>query len=536
MTLAIRAGHLPTLGGVLSEPPGAILRDPIEWTCDRNLSCYSSRLKRHLSTDHSTIGDRSVHGVTKLARVTEEILVRSPAGRVLLARRPITEEIERHGGAASSDRLLGQVHRLFHFGAIGAMSDAQLLDRFVSRRDEAAEAAFEELVIRHGPMVLRVCRGVLHDAHDAEDAFQAVFLVLASRAGSIRRSGSVASWLFGVGAPRGHTRPPERRASASARPARRRADLGERAPRETTIPTGRSSTRRLDGLPERLRAPVVLCYLQGLTYAAAAHQLGVSEVAVRGRLARARERLRHRLTRRGVTVPAGLLVAGAAGQAQAAIPVSLIQCTIRIALGFVAGTHGRRPGAGSVEFHAAQPGQSRGGVPVRRHRGQLLGLACPRRGGRREDGAGRRQDAGIEATTSSTRRRVSADRLGAGRGDRRAGPGGPVDGHARRRDGDEGSRSESHGHLGEGWAVPRRSPAWPGAGLDLPGPGRLLGARQHEIAGDLRAVAVAAGPPEGVCRPARDRLAVPAHRRGREAGRRLHSSVHAGQSLPVRSQ
>jgi RNA polymerase sigma-70 factor (ECF subfamily) len=78
------------------------------------------------------------------------------------------------------------------------MSDAQLLDRFISRRDEAAEAAFEELVIRHGPMVLRVCRGVLHDAHDAEDAFQAVFLVLANRARSIHASGSVASWLFGV--------------------------------------------------------------------------------------------------------------------------------------------------------------------------------------------------------------------------------------------------------------------------------------------------------------------------------------------------
>ena len=97
-----------------------------------------------------------------------------------------------------SDRVLRQVHRLFNFGAVGTMSDAELLDRFVSRRDEAAEAAFEELVIRHGPMVLRVCRSVLHDAHDAEDAFQAVFLVLANRARSIRRSGSVASWLFGV--------------------------------------------------------------------------------------------------------------------------------------------------------------------------------------------------------------------------------------------------------------------------------------------------------------------------------------------------
>ena len=97
-----------------------------------------------------------------------------------------------------SDRVLRQVHRLFNFGVVGTMSDAQLLDRFVLRRDEAAEMAFEELVIRHGPMVLRVCRSLLHDAHDAEDAFQAVFLVLANRAGSIRRHGSVASWLYGV--------------------------------------------------------------------------------------------------------------------------------------------------------------------------------------------------------------------------------------------------------------------------------------------------------------------------------------------------
>src|SRR6516165_4976373 len=97
-----------------------------------------------------------------------------------------------------SDRVQRQVNRLFNYGTLGAMPDAQLLDRFVSCRDDAAEAAFEELVIRHGPMVLRVCRSALRDAHDAEDAFQAVFLVLANRARSIRASGSVASWLFGV--------------------------------------------------------------------------------------------------------------------------------------------------------------------------------------------------------------------------------------------------------------------------------------------------------------------------------------------------
>ena len=177
------------------------------------------------------------------------------------------------------------LHRLFNLGAVGAMSDAQLLDRFVSRRDEIAEAAFEELVSRHGPMVLRVCRGVLHDAHDAEDAFQAVFLVLAGRAGSIRRSGSVGSWLFGVA----HRVATRARRSASRR--RRHDQLIAARVAGSDPPSGDDSEweilhEEIDGLPERLRAPVVLCYLQGLTYAAAAHQLGLSEVAFRGRLAR----------------------------------------------------------------------------------------------------------------------------------------------------------------------------------------------------------------------------------------------------------
>ncbi len=118
-----------------------------------------------------------------------------------------------------SERVFRQVHRLFHVGAVGTLSDPQLLDQIISRRDDAAEAAFEELVIRHGPMVLRVCRSVLHNAHDAEDAFQAVFLVLANRAKSIRRSGSVASWLFGV-AQRVATR--ARRTAAPARAHRAR--------------------------------------------------------------------------------------------------------------------------------------------------------------------------------------------------------------------------------------------------------------------------------------------------------------------------
>jgi RNA polymerase sigma factor (sigma-70 family) len=237
---------------------------------------------------------------------------------------------------STSDRVFRQMHQLLDFGAVGTMSDAQLLDHFVSRRDEAAEVAFEAMVIRHGPMVLRVCRSVLHNAHDAEDAFQAVFLVLANRAGAIRRSESVASWLFGVA---------RRVATRAKRGAARRQRLNQVVAERTSVsdlqaeddPDWEILHEEVHDLPERLRAPVVLCYLQGLTYAAAARELGLSEMAIRGRLSRGRERLRQRLTRRGVMIPAGIMIAGAAGQAEAAIPGTLIHSTVRIALGFAAG-------------------------------------------------------------------------------------------------------------------------------------------------------------------------------------------------------
>ena len=183
-----------------------------------------------------------------------------------------------------SERRHRQMHQLFSLGAVGAMSDAELLERFVLRRDEDAEAAFEELVIRHGPMVLRVCRSILHDTHDAEDAFQAVFLVLANRARSIRQSGSVASWLFGVA---------ERVASRGKRIAARRRAVERVAAAEASeshLPVADGPDceilhEEIRRLPERLRAPIVLCYLEGLTYAAAAHQVGLSERTIRGRLA-----------------------------------------------------------------------------------------------------------------------------------------------------------------------------------------------------------------------------------------------------------
>jgi RNA polymerase sigma factor (sigma-70 family) len=236
-----------------------------------------------------------------------------------------------------SGRVLRQVQRLYNFGAVGALSDAELLDWYVARHDEAAEAAFEQLVIRHGTMVLRVCRSLLHDAHDAEDAFQAVFLVLANRAGSIRRNGSVASWLFGVA---------HRVSTRARRSAARRRTLHQLVA-ERTSESYRPSENELDWeilheeihrLPERLRAPVVLCYLQGLTYAEAAHQLGVSAVAIQGRLARVRGRLRQRLALRGM-VFSGSSVAAllSAGSASASAPPALVASTIKAASLLAAG-------------------------------------------------------------------------------------------------------------------------------------------------------------------------------------------------------
>ena len=146
-------------------------------------------------------------------------------------------------------------------------------------RDGSSEAAFEVLVRRHGPMVLRVCRNVLKDWNDAEDAFQATFLVLARRCGSIRRRDSVESWLFGVAcrvAARARVEAARRR--AVEQPRGRRGRCGPRHARGRTRPidwsSARSCRRKCAGCPEKYRAAVVLCYWEGLTQEQAAAQLG----------------------------------------------------------------------------------------------------------------------------------------------------------------------------------------------------------------------------------------------------------------------
>jgi RNA polymerase sigma factor (sigma-70 family) len=185
------------------------------------------------------------------------------------------------------------------------VSDAELLARFQSRGDEAA---FELLVWRHGPMVLGVCRGVLGDAHAAEDAFQATFLTLARKGGSIGRREAVAGWLYQVAYRTAlHVREREaRRASrerASSFP--RLADPGpapdEEAARRELRPLLQKEVERL---PAKYRAVIVLCCLEGLTNEEAAGQLGCPKGTVLSRLARARERLRRRLSARGLALAA----------------------------------------------------------------------------------------------------------------------------------------------------------------------------------------------------------------------------------------
>lgn len=225
--------------------------------------------------------------------------------------------------------VLGYLRRTTGPPAEGA-GDGRPLERFVAARDEPAFAALLE---RHGPMVWGVCRGTLPNAADAEDAFQATFLVLIRKAASIVRPERLGPWLYGVA-----LRTARKARAAAAR--RRRHQAGRPPPAPSGPPRDDDLGPVLDEevrrLPERLRAPFVLCALEGQTNEEAARQLGCPVGTVQSRLSRARGRLRARLTRRGwapsVTVVAGSL----AGAADAAVPPALVQSTLPNAVWAVA--------------------------------------------------------------------------------------------------------------------------------------------------------------------------------------------------------
>jgi RNA polymerase sigma factor (sigma-70 family) len=240
--------------------------------------------------------------------------------------------------------VLQFVRKLAGPGALEDLTDGQLLERFVGQADEAA---FTTLVHRHGPVILGVCKRVLANEADAADAFQAVFLVLARRAATIRKKESVGSWLYGV------AYRIARKAKIAA--VRRRAHERQVVTMPRSDPLAAVMWRdlrpvldeELGRLAEKYRAPLILCYLHGKSHDEAARQLGWPNGTVCGRLARARDLLRHRLARRGLALSAGLLPTVLAQNAVAAVPGALVSQAVAVALISVAGP----AAAGAISAH-----------------------------------------------------------------------------------------------------------------------------------------------------------------------------------------
>jgi RNA polymerase sigma factor (sigma-70 family) len=233
--------------------------------------------------------------------------------------------------ASTLRSVLEHLRKLTDPAGVRELSDADLLERFRLGREEAA---FTLLVQRHGPMVLAVCRRVLGDAHEAEDAFQATFLVLVRNAAAIRKQESLAGWLHGVAWRIAH-KARLRSARQQARPFTTRPSIARDDPSEKLAAAELRAAldEEIERLPDKYRMPLVLCYLADKTHEQAAGELGWPKSSVTARLARARELLQRRLRNRGFTVPAGLLAALLTEQsAHAALPSLLTLATVRLAV------------------------------------------------------------------------------------------------------------------------------------------------------------------------------------------------------------
>jgi RNA polymerase sigma factor (sigma-70 family) len=226
--------------------------------------------------------------------------------------------------------VIEHLRRVQEAPAPGAARDGHLIERFLRRRDEDA---FAELVRKHGPMVLAACRRVLRQEQDAEDAFQATFLVLACRATSIPKRASVGSWLYGVA----QRVALKARLAASRRREQEPRQAAAAGPPDPASEAARSDLRlvldeEVGRLPAKYRAPVVLCYLEGKPSEEAARELGWTKGTLSGRLARARDLLRRRLARRGLALTvAGLGAALVEQAAPAAVSASLFDGTAKAA-------------------------------------------------------------------------------------------------------------------------------------------------------------------------------------------------------------
>ena len=220
---------------------------------------------------------------------------------------------------------------LFDSGALGGLTDGELLECFQTGRDTIGADAFRLLVERHGPMVLGLCRSVVRDPHDADDAFQATFLVLVRKGNSIRRRDTIGPWLYGVAG-----RVARRARDRAIRRKRREVELNVEVPDIyrpfAELPSIEEIVQEeITRLPKSVRGPLVLCCFQGLSYDLAAKRLGLNEPTLRGRLFRARKQLASRLRRRGITTGVYASVSEPFRFALPAPPASLVETTVQFA-------------------------------------------------------------------------------------------------------------------------------------------------------------------------------------------------------------
>ena len=240
------------------------------------------------------------------------------------------------------EAFLQHLRRTMLYHEDGGISDGALLECFIGQRDEAAFAA---LLRRHGPMVLGVCRRVLHNEADVEDCFQATFLVLVRKAASIRPRGMVGNWLYAVA----------RNAALKAKAMRNQRQRKEREAAEqkqvaevadTSATLQELLDQELQALPDKYRAAIVLCDLEGKTILAASKELGCPRGTLNARLVRGRAMLARRLTRQGLTLGTGAVAAALAqNTASACVPLPLVTSTVKAASLIAAGQAVSAPSA-----------------------------------------------------------------------------------------------------------------------------------------------------------------------------------------------
>ena len=231
--------------------------------------------------------------------------------------------------------LVRRLRRLLEAHPTRSFSDAQLLERFVRTRNEAA---FAGLMCRHGELVWHVCRQVLHQEQDTEDAFQATFLVLALKAASLHREQGLGNWLYGV-AYRVAMNAKRKATRRHAHESRKAAASPRTLPDTLALQELQSVLHEeINRLPEKYRVTLVLCGLEGKSKSEAARELGWKEGTVSGRLARARQMLAGRLARRGVLLSAAWAATTVGTESVAAvIPTTLVKTTAEAARQLAAG-------------------------------------------------------------------------------------------------------------------------------------------------------------------------------------------------------